>query len=945
MASQRAPWWMYVVAASFLAYYAFVPYLWVYGPADPEGYDTRFLGNATEIRAVLPGSQIDQSGLRAGDLVLAIDGQRVGTAQDWATVKANMEVGKAQRWEIARGNERRVLQFMPQNIKWGSQLFFSLLYYNMGISGCYLLLGLFIAFRRPNDSVARVGAWFILTASVAFGIPNGWAATWRQLPVLVQVLLWIPQLSRFVVEGIFVTFAAIFPRRLFRARWPWLLIWVPVLATLPWRVSGIYSVIHRHEHVTHVAEWLFQLTSVRIIVYLVSGMALLLLNYRRLADLNDRRRLRVLVVGIVVSLASAIVMVWSIHAHGMFMSFGFPVVILVFSLTCPLAFAYSILRHRIFDIQVIIRQGLQYALARRAVLGLVPALAAILILDLAVNSQRPLAEILRSRGWMYAALGGVTMLIYARRKQWLESLDRRFFRDRYDAQRLLCEIVEEIRQAQNFEHVAPRVATRIETALHPEFVALMTRRPNEPSYHSVAVAPPQQELPPLAADSKLIALVQLLGKPFEVLLADSGWLEQRLEHAETELVRRARIDLLVPIGTAPECTEALLILGIKRSEEPYTRQDQELLEAIAASLGLLLERPTPETEKESESIAECPQCGACYDPGAVRCPHEGAALAPVHVPRLLAGRYRLERRLGRGGMGAVYEATDSLLERRVAVKVLRDEMAGNPGAAARFHREALAAAGFTHPNVVTVHDFGIERGSRAFLVMELLQGSTLRDELRKLKRLDPAEAVKILREVCAAVDAAHCRQLIHRDLKPENIFLARGQKGEATGETVKVLDFGLAKFMTAAEATGETRSFDTAAGVLVGTAAYMSPEQLKGEDARASWDLWALSVVAYEMLTGARPFTPAPGSDWHQAVLTGRFTPVSERLPKAPAQWQQFFARAFAVSCTERPASIKEFISQLEEAVLDVEYSGSRGSSAMGRRAKDSASRSDSSED
>ena len=122
----------------------------------------------------------------------------------------------------------------------------------------------------------------------------------------------------------------------------------------------------------------------------------------------------------------------------------------------------------------------------------------------------------------------------------------------------------------------------------------------------------------------------------------------------------------------------------------------------------------------------------------------------------------------------MYEATDSALERRVALKVIREDRLGNPGAAQRFQREARAVAGFPHPNVVTVHDYGIESGTRAFLVMELLEGSTLREELRARRRLEAARVVQIFRGLCDAVEAAHARQLIHRDLKPENIYLARG---------------------------------------------------------------------------------------------------------------------------------------------------------------------------
>src|SRR5262249_55468341 len=157
---------------------------------------------------------------------------------------------------------------------------------------------------------------------------------------------------------------------------------------------------------------------------------------------------------------------------------------------------------------------------------------------------------------------------------------------------------------------------------------------------------------------------------------------------------------------------------------------------------------------------ECPACGRCCEPGSRTCSADGAVLSTVHLPRTLTGRYKLERRSGRGGMGTVYEATDIALERRVAVKVIREDLVGSPEAAQRFRRESRAAAGFSHPNVVTVHDYGVEAGIRAFLVMELLKGATLRDELTRRKSLEPSRMTEILRGVCAATEAAHRRQLI-----------------------------------------------------------------------------------------------------------------------------------------------------------------------------------------
>ena len=268
---------------------------------------------------------------------------------------------------------------------------------------------------------------------------------------------------------------------------------------------------------------------------------------------------------------------------------------------------------------------------------------------------------------------------------------------------------------------------------------------------------------------------------------------------------------------------------------------------------------------------------------------------------------------GQGGMGTVYEASDSSLERRVAVKLIRDDWVDSVDAVQRFRREARAAAGFTHPNVVTIYDYGVEGETRAFLVMELLKGGTLRDELRRHKRLPPSRMVHILRGVCAAVEAAHQRDLIHRDLKPENIFIATGADG--TGEVTKVLDFGLAKFLPVNDDSASTRmTAATQTGMLIGTPAYMSPEQLLGEELDVHWDLWALAVTAYEALTGALPFAAGAG-DWRQAVLSGRFTPLSEHIENPPEPWVSFFTRSFAGDRTKRPQSAAEFLRQLEQAV------------------------------
>ena len=185
----------------------------------------------------------------------------------------------------------------------------------------------------------------------------------------------------------------------------------------------------------------------------------------------------------------------------------------------------------------------------------------------------------------------VALLAQKHQRGWLDALDRRFFRERYDAQRLLREVAEQVRQAASFEQAAPRVVAQIESALHTEFTAVLMRRTDEPVYSVVAAAPVGAAPPGLPADSKLVSMIRLFGKPMEITLTESGWLKQQLPQDETQLLRESRIEWLIPIATAAERNEALLAVGFKRSEEPYTREDQDLLLAIAASLALLLERP------------------------------------------------------------------------------------------------------------------------------------------------------------------------------------------------------------------------------------------------------------------------------------------------------------------------------------------------------------------
>jgi serine/threonine-protein kinase len=248
-------------------------------------------------------------------------------------------------------------------------------------------------------------------------------------------------------------------------------------------------------------------------------------------------------------------------------------------------------------------------------------------------------------------------------------------------------------------------------------------------------------------------------------------------------------------------------------------------------------------------------------------------------------------------MGTVYAAVDSFLQRPVAVKLLREDFVGGRGWEERFRSEAQLAAGLTHPNVVTVHDFGVTASGRAFFVMELLNGLTLRDVLQRSGRLPTPRLLTILQNVAAAVDVAHQRGMIHRDLKPENIMLSERD----AVETVKVLDFGLAKALEPRPGGAITE-----VGLVAGTPQYMAPEHRRGAEPSTDWDLWALSVISFEMMTGVLPFAEAPG--FTPGVDDPRRTDLSDVL-------RAVFARALAINPLDRPTSAKEFADELERAI------------------------------
>lgn len=282
--------------------------------------------------------------------------------------------------------------------------------------------------------------------------------------------------------------------------------------------------------------------------------------------------------------------------------------------------------------------------------------------------------------------------------------------------------------------------------------------------------------------------------------------------------------------------------------------------------------------------------------------------------RVLGGRYELSDCIGSGGMGEIYRARRLHIGDTVAVKVLRREVIDSAQTRQRFYREAKAAAMLHHPNAVTIHDFGEDEDGTAYIVMELLEGRSLRQLLADEGPVSSPRAYAVMRQACAAVDAAHRSGIIHRDLKPDNLILLDSHDGM---DHIKILDFGIAKLREQAidSANLEKNLSLTNVGTVIGTPHYMSPEQCQGEPADARSDIYSLGVMLYEMLTGQVPFNAKTPTGVAIKHVTEKPQPPSELNQSIPPSVEGIVLRSLEKSPEARPQSALEFSRSFEAAL------------------------------
>ena len=315
-------------------------------------------------------------------------------------------------------------------------------------------------------------------------------------------------------------------------------------------------------------------------------------------------------------------------------------------------------------------------------------------------------------------------------------------------------------------------------------------------------------------------------------------------------------------------------------------------------------------ESRDDTERRCASCG-----------HDLSAVRPVKkdelVGTVIADKFRLNARIGVGAMGAIYKAEQLSLGKTVGIKLLHRHLLADNTLSKRFHREARAAARLSHPNAITILDFGQTDDGVLYIAMEFIDGMDLAQLLFTQHPLEPQRIVHIMKQVCSALDEAHSKGIIHRDLKPENIMVTDTLREK---DFVKVLDFGIAKLQDRAE--GGRDSFQTMAGIVCGTPEYMSPEQARGEELDPRTDLYALGVLLYQLVTNKLPFT----GDSPIAVVTRHLTekPKSPREvnKNVPEVLDRLIMRLMSKQRDRRPPTALALVKELEAVEMALNMTG-----------------------
>jgi hypothetical protein len=729
------------------------------------------------------------------------------------------------------------------------------------VSASFCVMAMLMGLSRPDNSLTRLG-WlaglWVAWRMFAFGLfPFRIGSTGFEN--VIQTLAPALDVTELAIGFHFYLRLAALQYERF-----WTVVWTVLYSLcagvgLMELINGLFILQGQERAVSLLESYPVNVVSASIIpsgLFLLGSLAIcavIIRGYVINSDRAHRRRLRWVVIGTIAGLAPQV----AYQMAGM-LRLPFPLTISqmnAFVVFIPVTLAYAVVKHQVLGVRVVIRQGIKYLLARNVLTAALVLPAVALMLPFAIHPDRSISETARQNP-MYlnlalAAVAGVGLKYRRQMRRWV---DRKFFREAYNQEQVLRGLIDRVANTPSLPEVSRIVSEEVAASLHPKFVNVYYRA--DPASDFKLGYSSSESIGKRMPDSGISATLErarsAIDYPSDTFGSEREWLDGIGPR------------LIVPILTRRQQLAGVVLLGEKMSEEPYNPTDKRLLQTLAGQMALVCENMWLQDRVEEEGrirrhvlarlggsdvtlMRECPRCGACYDGAAATCSADGFALTlTLPVERVIDRRYRLDSRIGRGAMGAVYQANDLRLNRSVAVKVMIGSLFGNPAALRRFEREARATAMLVHPNIVGIHDYGTLGSDGAYLVMERVPGVTWRSELDKRGALTPQIAAQWFVQLLSGLEAAHSAGVVHRDLKPENVLVDRDQ--------IKILDFGLAK-MRQPDDSGA--SSVTLPGTVLGTPGYMAPEQLMGRAADQRSDVFSAGVMVVEAITGRRLFRGA----------------------------------------------------------------------------------------
>lgn len=789
----------------------------------------------------------------------------------------------------------------------------------MTAAGMLLTIG-----GRYDRRAVSLGTFFLIVASAfapgdALGLPDRLAAPWSSL------LLAFSNLRLEVFLAVFIwLFVRDFPatpmsfrlreRLRLLIRWLWAVGTVLLVAEL-FYLAGFFREGGPGTDITYLPTRIFT------IVFCLAAGVFLAWKSRHSAG-GEKRRGRLFILAVVaggsfVALGTLVDVLTPrprlfLEGHPT-LFFGTELLMNAVLLTIPFTAAYSVLVEQVLDVHGIARHALKHGVTR-AVVKMVAAIPLLLLVVYLVDQRHlRVVDLVSTRPLLLAALAVTSLLALRYHPRMLEAIDRHFFPEQYNARRILSQLATQVRGSRDLKELAHLIGRAVALAWQIDRTTLVVRDEETGELQDTA-----RELPPLDAEASLLDLLGREQRPLVVDLTSWSSPLRGLPEGERHWLVDSRSQLLLPTFTMSGGLNAVIVLGQRPGGLPYVTEDLDLLSAVASASGLvveLLELKHQEGETASEDgeilasnrkAMECLVCGGISPPGTERCVRCKVELTESTVPFALRRMFRFEERIGTGGMAVVFRATDLKLGRSVAVKTLPRV---SPEAAVRLQREARTAATVSHPGLAAI--YGIETWEGIpMVIQELLDGGTLTDRLVE-GPLPMLDVIDTGQTVAQALEVIHNLGILHRDIKPSNIGYTR--HGSA-----KLLDFGIARIYEDLRQDPEDPSevltverLTHPSEPMMGTLCYFSPEALDEEPPDPTFDLWSLTVVLYEALTGTNLFFTPRLADILDRIRAADVPDIRERVPGCPESLARFFRYELHRDKSRRSQSGREYYSRL----------------------------------